>query len=104
MGWVFAAGREELAESGRIWLKAGGQALFLLMAGGEVFALKNECPHLGCTMHRGKLDGYLLWCPCHDWVFDVRTGEFTVAPEIRIPVYPVKTEGDSIMVNTEVAR
>jgi len=101
MGWVFAVDKEELAKSGRVRVTAGGRSLLFLMIGGEVFALKNECPHLGCTMHRGKLDGYFLSCPCHDWIFDVRTGEFITAPEIKIPVYPVKIEDSQIMLNTE---
>ncbi len=101
MSWFMAAGRDDLAAGGRLRLKVGNTDLLLLMIGGEVFALKNQCPHLGCAMHRGKLEGYLLWCPCHDWIFDVRTGEFVIAPEIKIPVFPVKVVDGKIMVNME---
>jgi len=30
----------------------------------------------------------VITCPCHDWRFDVRTGEFLDAPEVRLAVYP----------------
>jgi 3-phenylpropionate/trans-cinnamate dioxygenase ferredoxin subunit len=87
------------AETARV--VAGGKNVVLARVNGSIFALLNQCPHLGCTMHRGKLAGYLLACPCHDWIFDVRTGEFTLAPEIKIPVFPTKVSGGKIMINVE---
>ncbi len=99
--WITIINDSELAEGKPIAVKAGGKPVVILKISGELFALKNECPHLGCRMHRGDLSGYLLTCPCHDWVFDVRTGEFITAPEIKMPVYPVKTSDGKIMIRME---
>lgn len=97
--WVLAAVPAIPAEGTVQQVKAGGRSIIIVNVAGELFSLLNECPHLGCTMHRGRLDGYLLMCPCHDWVFDIRSGAFTAAPEITIPVYPVKLENGEIYVN-----
>ncbi|MEW6621863.1 MAG: Rieske 2Fe-2S domain-containing protein [Bacillota bacterium] len=60
--------------------------------------IHNQCPHLGCALHKGKMKGYYLECPCHDWLFDVRTGEFEAAPEITVPTYEVKIEEGKVYV------
>ncbi|EEG76681.1 Rieske (2Fe-2S) protein [Dethiobacter alkaliphilus] len=92
---------EDLPEGKTAKAKIKGLPVLLARVGQEIYALHNQCPHLGCMMHRGTLDGYLLTCPCHDWVFDIRCGEFTAAPEIKIPVYPVKVENGEILVKLE---
>jgi nitrite reductase/ring-hydroxylating ferredoxin subunit len=99
--WVAVLDNDALNEGETVKLKAGGMPVVILRTKGEIFALHNQCPHLGCTMHRGNLSGYFLTCPCHDWIFDVRTGEFTLAPEIKIPVYPVKVSGGKILLKME---
>ncbi len=64
----------------------------------EIYALHDQCPHLGCALHKGSLEGYMLKCPCHDWIFDIRTGHFVNAPEIKIPTYEVKVEEGNIYI------
>jgi len=44
------------------------------------------------------LEGYILKCPCHDWRFDIRTGEFLAAPEIRLPTYPVREAAGKLFI------
>lgn len=95
--WVKVLSEEDLPEGKVVRAGAGSHNLALTRIKGEVYAIENQCPHLGCPLHRGRLDGYILFCPCHDWTFDVRTGEFTAAPEIKIPVFPVRTEAGSIL-------
>ncbi|HOW89815.1 MAG TPA: Rieske (2Fe-2S) protein [Elusimicrobiales bacterium] len=66
---------------------------------GEVRAFANRCPHMGCPLSRGSLDGHILRCPCHDWRFDTGTGAFLDAPEIRLPRYELKTSDGDIHIN-----
>jgi 3-phenylpropionate/trans-cinnamate dioxygenase ferredoxin subunit len=97
--WIAVIHESELAEGKPVKLNTGGKPIVLLRVEGEIYALLNQCPHLGCFMHKGKLSGHLLTCPCHDWVFDVRTGEFISAPEIKIPVFSTKVEKGQIFLN-----
>jgi nitrite reductase/ring-hydroxylating ferredoxin subunit len=96
--WQAALAPQDVPEGTVQKIKLSDQPLIIVNSNGRFFALRNECPHLGCSMHRGELNGYYLTCPCHDWVFDIRSGEFTAAPEITIPVYPVKVEDEKIYV------
>ena len=64
--------------------------LLILKTAGEIHAVENKCPHMGCPLHRGRLNGYILQCACHDWQFDIRSGVFTDAPEIRLRCYEWK--------------
>jgi nitrite reductase/ring-hydroxylating ferredoxin subunit len=36
-------------------------------------------------------------CPWHAWEFDCRTGENPFAPGQCVPTYPVKVEGEDIL-------
>ena len=79
-------------------MKLNRQNILIAHAEEQYFALLNDCPHLGCLLHRGKLEGYELTCPCHDWKFDIRTGEFITTRNYH-PHYPVKVEQGKIFVN-----
>jgi 3-phenylpropionate/trans-cinnamate dioxygenase ferredoxin subunit len=53
---------------------------------------------MACPLQKGVLDGYILNCPCHDWQFDIRTGELLEAKEIKINVYEWKIIDGNICV------
>lgn len=97
--WIRALQTEAIPEGTVTKVKVNGRTLIFIKTAGSVYALLNECPHLGCAMHRGKLSGYLLTCPCHSWTFDIRSGEFTAAPEIKIPTFPIREEQGEILVD-----
>ena len=75
-----------------------GLPILLVKNNGNVYAVSNKCAHMGCTLSRGSLWGLTVRCPCHEWSFDLRTGEFVTAGEIRLPVYETKVEADRIYV------
>jgi nitrite reductase (NADH) small subunit len=41
---------------------------------GEVFALRDQCPHRGGPLSLGIVHGTRVTCPLHDWVIDLTTG------------------------------
>lgn len=98
--WVYALQSEQLTEGKSVAVRVSGQSVVLARVNGRIFALRNECPHLGCPLHRGRLEGFLLQCPCHGWQFDLRSGEFTLAQEIKIPAFPVREESGEILLKT----
>jgi 3-phenylpropionate/trans-cinnamate dioxygenase ferredoxin subunit len=98
--WKRVLPSEKLPDNKVVAVSISGQNIVLARVEGRIFALLNECPHLGCRLHRGRLNGYLLQCPCHDWQFDLRSGEFTLAPEIKIPVFLAKEENGEILLKT----
>jgi 3-phenylpropionate/trans-cinnamate dioxygenase ferredoxin subunit len=76
-----------------------GVNVVLARVGGAVYAVSGTCAHMGCPLFMGRLEGYTIVCPCHDWRFDVRTGRFLNAPELGLAVYPTKLEAGKLFVN-----
>lgn len=88
--WTFVAEADAIGEGELRAVSVAGLPILFVRCQGQVYALDERCPHLGCSLARGTLEGYILKCPCHDWRFDIRTGEFLAAPEIRLSTYPVR--------------
>ena len=51
-----------------------GLDLILLVAGGEVLAYADACPHEGHPLSRGELEADVLICAKHFWEFEISTG------------------------------
>jgi nitrite reductase/ring-hydroxylating ferredoxin subunit len=47
-------------------------ALFQL--DGQFYAINYICFHMGGPLGEGKVEGFVVNCPWHQWTFDVRTG------------------------------
>ena len=65
------------------------------------FAVDNLCPHRGAPLSDGRLDGVVVTCPWHGWVFDVRTGALRMNPDCRLGTYPVDQRADGVFVDVE---
>lgn len=97
--WVFAIKENELADDEKKALLLEDDKVLLIRKDGLFFAMSNKCPHMECPLSKGTLEQYVLKCPCHDWRFDIRSGEFLDAKEIRVPIYETKLMDDSVFVN-----
>jgi len=42
---------------------------------GEIFALRDRCPHKGGPLSQGIVHGKSVTCPLHNWVISLKTGE-----------------------------
>ena len=69
---------------------------------GEVFAIQDVCSHAEVPLSEGEIDGCTIECWLHGSRFDLRTGKPTGMPATEpVPVYPVKIEGDDVLVLIE---
>jgi nitrite reductase/ring-hydroxylating ferredoxin subunit len=66
---------------------------------GELNALDGICPHAGGPMGQGNLDGNRLICPWHAWEYDCRTGVNDYDENVKLAKFPVKVEGDDILID-----
>ncbi len=87
-------------------------------AGGEFYAIANYCPHEGGPLCSGRVRGRtivdesipgdavmvrdqeFIYCPWHQWGFELATGTTAVKPEWSIRTYPVRVVGSEILVTT----
>ncbi len=75
------------------------RALAVRLADGALVGYSSVCTHLGCAVlwraDRGRQGE--LYCPCHEGVFDARTGEVTAGPPPRaLPHVLLEQRADGI--------
>jgi Rieske Fe-S protein len=75
--------------------------LFVTRAGGELRALAQKCPHLGCAVPFCESSGQFE-CPCHGSVFNA-AGEWISGPSPRgMDRHPLQIVDGRVLVNTSV--
>ena len=76
IGWVEVGHPDEVPARGarRVATEIGDVALFRT-TGGELFALRDRCPHKGGPLSQGIVHGRAVACPLHNWTIDLVTGE-----------------------------
>jgi nitrite reductase/ring-hydroxylating ferredoxin subunit len=97
--WVFAIEENKLRENSLNPVFPKGLSVLLIKKNGQVYAVSNKCAHMACGLGAGSLKDYTIQCPCHDWKFDIRNGEFLNAREIKIPTYPCRSVDGKIFIN-----
>ena len=79
-------------------VEVAGRKIALFNSGGKFYATDNTCLHRGGPLGEGHVKENIVSCPWHMWGFDVTTGVCTVNPEFKIETFPVKVEGEEILV------
>ena len=75
-----------------------GKMVCVANVGGVISAIDNVCLHRGGPLGTGVvLDGKVV-CPWHGWAFDPQTGAVAHDPATRTRVYPLKFEGDDVLI------
>ena len=99
--WIRLASTSEVKDSGGILGRSiGGVPLAVYEVDGAYFVTSNRCTHGRARLSGGYLDGYLIECPVHQGLFDIRTGEAKGPPCTEpLPTFPVRHEGEHILVS-----
>lgn len=67
---------------------------------GTVHAVEDECSHGSVSLSEGEVEDSCIECWLHGSRFDLRTGEPQTPPATAaIHVYPVRIEGDDVLVD-----
>jgi 3-phenylpropionate/trans-cinnamate dioxygenase ferredoxin subunit len=97
--YVAVATTDELPNGARKLLEVDGRAIAVFNIAGAYYCIADVCSHDDGPVAEGELDGFDVECPRHGARFDVRSGKVLSFPAIvDIPAYPVKVEGDEILV------
>jgi Rieske Fe-S protein len=91
---------DEVPEGEALYFKypgEGDQAVLLHLPGGEFVAYSQKCTHLSCSVFY-QPDHDRLYCPCHEGVFDPRTGEPVAGPPQRpLPRIALREENGTLI-------
>jgi nitrite reductase/ring-hydroxylating ferredoxin subunit len=75
-----------------------GRSALLILRGDKVFGVASRCPHMGCSLANGKLNDYIITCPCHGWSFDIRNGQYQSNKAIVLMTFECKVENGQVYV------
>ena len=91
MSWVDVAAVADLPERGARCVRIGVTTIAVFRTSrGEIFALRDQCPHRGGPLSQGIVHGRRVTCPLHDWVIDLATGAATGVDEGSTPTFDVR--------------
>ncbi|MGE5176082.1 MAG: Rieske (2Fe-2S) protein [Hyphomicrobiales bacterium] len=79
-----------------VW--AGPWKVALFRCEGEIYAIKNQCPHMGGDLGEGLLAGDIVRCPWHGWKFSIKTGKMPETDVVAVRTFDVKVEGEDVYV------
>jgi 3-phenylpropionate/trans-cinnamate dioxygenase ferredoxin component len=97
-----ACALSDVAEGEAIGVEVGEEPVAIVRTQGEVFAIRDVCSHAQVPLSEGEIDGRTIECWLHGSRFDLRTGKPTGLPATEpVPVYPVKIEGDDVLVEID---
>jgi nitrite reductase/ring-hydroxylating ferredoxin subunit len=97
--FVRVAQARDIPPGGLLRVEVGGELVCLANAGGHIYAVSDDCPHIGGALSEGELAGCVLTCPVHLAQFDVRSGRVLRGPAREdVPTYTVRVEGDYVYV------
>ncbi len=98
--WVKICGVADAPRPGKVMeVEVDGVGLCVANLNGELSALDNRCPHQGGPLGQGWIEGEAVVCPWHGWEFSVKTGLAEFPENERVAVFPVKVEGDAVLVD-----
>jgi nitrite reductase (NADH) small subunit len=103
--WVRVCGVAEAPKAGEAMeAEAAGVGICLANVAGELSALDNWCPHRRGPLGQGWIEGEAVVCPWHSWTFNVKTGKAEFPVHERVAVFPVRVEGEDVLVEISSGR
>lgn len=66
---------------------------------GSFYAIETGCKHQGADLIKGKIELGVATCPCHDWQYDLETGECLNHDSPKLRKYAVRIEGNDIKIS-----
>jgi nitrite reductase (NADH) small subunit len=96
--WIAIAKVSDCPPGSAVELVVADRIVALYNVEGDFYALDGVCPHQGGPLGKGQLSGCVVTCPWHGWQFDVTNGAHQLNPRLVQPAFPVRVEGDTVMI------
>ncbi|AUY49418.1 bifunctional 3-phenylpropionate/cinnamic acid dioxygenase ferredoxin subunit [Streptomyces sp. CB01881] len=100
MSFLRACALSELAEDVPRRVDLNGVPVSIVRTDEGVFAINDTCSHANVSLSEGEVEDCMIECWLHGSSFDLRTGKPSGLPATKpVAVYPVKIEGDDVLVS-----
>jgi len=101
-GYIQVARSEQVKERFAISVTVENKKIAIFRNNGQLYALRDSCPHQGAPISDGYVDEGFAVCPHHGWKFKLEDGSFSHNDLIKVPTYPVKEMDGLIFLNPDV--
>ena len=98
-----ACATSDVSEGEGKTVQVAGKLIAVFCDKGEYHAIDDMCPHMGASLSGGYVENGIVTCPWHAWRFRLADGAWADCPRVKIGCYPVRVEGDSILIQVEEA-
>ena len=99
MSFIKATTLDELWVGEKLGVVVSGCPVLLVNVEGTVCAYQDRCRHKGVALSLGKLEGHVLSCSVHGWLYDARTGIGINPESATLLRFPVRIEGNDVLVD-----
>ena len=96
---ILLCSEAEIGENCLVQAIAHDVRILLCRIDGEVHALDGICPHRGASLSQGQCMQKAVVCPCHNWAFDLTTGQGITNPHSSLKKYPVFIKEGNVLIN-----
>lgn len=99
MAFQKAAKVENLWSGEMLGVEVNGERVLLVNVDNRIYAYADSCPHQKSRLSEGALADKILRCATHHWEFDVCAGSGVNPQNTCLKVFPIRVEGDDILVD-----
>jgi len=96
--FVKVAKSSDVEEGKGLVVWAGKTKVAVFRCNGALYAIRNQCPHMGGDLGEGLLTGDIVRCPWHGWKFNVKTGKSPETEVVAVRTFEVKEIGEDVYV------
>jgi 3-phenylpropionate/trans-cinnamate dioxygenase ferredoxin subunit len=90
---------KDVPDGGATRVVIDGVPVAIVRSEGEIYAIHDVCSHANVALSEGEVEDQTIECWLHGSRFDLVTGRPTGLPATKpVPVYPVKIDGDDVLV------
>jgi 3-phenylpropionate/trans-cinnamate dioxygenase ferredoxin subunit len=98
--YVKATTVDAVEDGAAIRVVVGDVPVAIVRSEGEIYAIHDVCSHANVPLSEGEIEDQTIECWLHGSRFDLVTGRPTGLPATQpVPVYPVKIDGDDVLVS-----
>jgi 3-phenylpropionate/trans-cinnamate dioxygenase ferredoxin subunit len=100
--FVRACAVSDIGDCAALHVLIGEVPVAVVRSGAEFYAIHDVCSHANVALSEGEIEDQTIECWLHGSRFDLVTGRPTGLPATQpVPVYPVKIDGEDVLVSVE---
>ena len=96
--WIEVGTLGDIPRQGARCVKNGEMTIAIFRTTDDrLFALEDKCPHKNGPLSDGIVHDGCVTCPLHNWVISLETGAAQGADEGMSMTFPVKLDGETVL-------